>query len=109
MNREEDTIDLGRLLSIIVANKKVTGGIVAICTVLAVIVAFILPKTYTSSVMVQTGSSKSAISSGAAALAAMHLYGGRIGAELPLNCFTAGVSLLLGVPGVTLLTVLLLL
>ena len=71
MNREEDTIDLGRLLSIIVANKKVTGGIVAICTVLAVIVAFILPKTYTSSVMVQTGSSKSAISSGAAALAAM--------------------------------------
>ena len=47
--------------------------------------------------------------SGAAALAAMHLYGGRIGAELPLNCFTAGVSLLLGVPGVTLLTVLLLL
>ena len=71
MNREEDTIDLGRLLSIIVANKKVMGGIVAICTVLAVIVAFILPKTYTSSVMVQTGSSKSAISSGAAALAAM--------------------------------------
>ncbi|MBR0358795.1 MAG: chain-length determining protein [Selenomonadaceae bacterium] len=71
MNREEDTIDLGRLLSIIVANKKVTGGIVAMCTVLAVIVAFILPKTYTSSVMVQTGSSKSAISSGAAALAAM--------------------------------------
>ena len=71
MNREEDTIDLGRLLSIIVANKKVTGGIVVICTVLAVIVAFILPKTYTSSVMVQTGSSKSAISSGAVALAAM--------------------------------------
>ena len=41
MYREEDTIDLGRLLAIIVANKKVTGGIVAICTVLAVIVAFI--------------------------------------------------------------------
>lgn len=71
MNREEDTIDLGRLLSIIVANKKVTGGIVAVCTVLAIVVSLLLPKTYTSSVMVQTGSSKSAISSGAAALAAM--------------------------------------
>ena len=71
MNREEDTIDLGRLLSIIVANKKVTGGIVAVCTVLAIVISLLLPKTYTSSVMVQTGSSKSAISSGAAALAAM--------------------------------------
>ena len=71
MNREEDTIDLGRLLSIIVANKKVTGGIVVVCTVLAIVISLLLPKTYTSSVMVQTGSSKSAISSGAAALAAM--------------------------------------
>ena len=71
MNREEDTIDLGRLLSIIVANKKVTGGIVVVCTVLAIVISLLLPKTYTSSVMVQTGSSKFAISSGAAALAAM--------------------------------------
>ena len=71
MNREEDTIDLGRLLSIIVANKKMTGGIVAVCTVLAIVISLLLPKTYTSSVLVQTGSSKSAISSGAAALAAM--------------------------------------
>lgn len=45
---------------------------------------------------------------GAAALTLMHLYGGRFGVEMPLNCFTGGISLLLGVPGVTLLTVLLL-
>lgn len=71
MNREEDTIDLGRLLSVIVEKRKITGGIVVICTVLALIISLLLPKTYTSSVMVQTGGSKSAISSGAAALAAM--------------------------------------
>ena len=45
---------------------------------------------------------------GAAALTLMHLYRGRFGVEIPLNCFTGGISLLLGVPGVTLLTVLLL-
>lgn len=45
---------------------------------------------------------------GVAALTLMHLYGGRFGVEMPLNCFTGGISLLLGVPGVTLLTVLLL-
>lgn len=59
MNREEDSIDLGKMLSIMIKNKKNTGGIVAVCTVLAVIVSFVLPKTYTSRVMIQTCSSQS--------------------------------------------------
>ena len=71
MNREEDTIDLGRLLSIIVANKKVTGGIVAVCTVLAIVISLLLPKTYTSQVTVQTASGDMGMGGAAAAMAAI--------------------------------------
>ena len=51
--RQEDAIDLGRLLSIVVARKKVVVCIVAVCTAIAAIVAFILPKEYTSQATVQ--------------------------------------------------------
>ena len=51
--KQEDSIDLGRLLSIIVARKKVMVCIVAVCTAIAAIVAFILPKEYTSQATVQ--------------------------------------------------------
>lgn len=51
--KQEDIIDLGRLLSIIVAKKKVIVCIVAVCTAIAAIVAFTLPKEYTSQVTVQ--------------------------------------------------------
>lgn len=71
MKIEEGTVDLGKLFAIIMDRKKLFGGIVAGCTVVAIIVSLLLPKTYTSSVMVQVGSSKSALSAGAAALAAM--------------------------------------
>ena len=71
MNREEDTIDLGRLLSIIVANKKVTGGIVAVCTVLAIVISLLLPKTYTSQVTVQASSGDMGMGGAAAAMAAI--------------------------------------
>ena len=71
MNREEDTIDLGRLLSIIIANKKVTGGIVAVCTVLAIVISLLLPKTYTSQVTVQTASGDMGMGGAAAAMAAI--------------------------------------
>lgn len=67
----EDNIDLGKLFAIIMDRKKLFGGIVAGCTVVAIIVSLLLPKTYTSSVMVQVGSSKSALSAGATALVAM--------------------------------------
>ena len=51
--RQEDAIDLGRLLSIVVAKKKVVVCIVAVCTAIAAIVAFALPKEYTSQATVQ--------------------------------------------------------
>lgn len=37
------------------ANKKVTGGIVAGCTFIALIVSFLMPKTYTSTAMLDVG------------------------------------------------------
>ena len=51
--RQEDAIDLGRLLSIVIARKKVVISIIAVCTAIAAIVAFALPKEYTSQVTVQ--------------------------------------------------------
>lgn len=43
------------------------------------------------------------MSSGAAALLAAHFFGGAAGLYLPLNIFTAAVSLILGAPGVLIL------
>ena len=42
----EESIDLGRLMHIMMERKKITGGLVAGCTVLALGVSFILPKQY---------------------------------------------------------------
>lgn len=44
------------------------------------------------------------MASGAAALLAAHFGGGYIGLYLPLNFFTAVISLVLGVPGVLIMT-----
>ena len=51
--KQEDAIDLGRLLSIVIARKKVVISIIAVCTAIAAIVAFTLPKEYTSQATVQ--------------------------------------------------------
>ena len=51
--RQEDTIDLGRLLSIVIARKKVVVCIVAVCTAIAAMVSVTLPKEYTSQATVQ--------------------------------------------------------
>ena len=50
---QEDAIDLGRLLSIIIARKKFVISIIAVCMTIAAIVAFTLPKEYTSQTTVQ--------------------------------------------------------
>lgn len=64
---EEESIDLRRLLAIAWDRKKVTGGIIAGCTILAIIVAFLLPKQYESTTLVQTRGVSAAMSGGAAA------------------------------------------
>lgn len=50
---QEEMIDLGKLLYILWRKKKIVIGLIAVCTVLADGVTFILPKEYTSQVTIQ--------------------------------------------------------
>lgn len=76
MEREEETIDLGKLFAIIMDKKKIFGGIVAGCTLLALVISILLPKEYTSQVTVQ--SSSSGMDMGGAAMAMAALTGGNL-------------------------------
>lgn len=71
MEREEETIDLGKLFAIIMDKKKLFGGIVAGFTLLALVISLLLPKEYTSQVTVQSSSSGIDIGGAAAAMAAL--------------------------------------
>lgn len=53
---DEIEIDLGRLFGILWDRKKVTGGIIAACTLIAMIISFIIPPTFESNTLVQTNS-----------------------------------------------------
>lgn len=64
---KEESIDLGKLWQVTKAHKKVVGGIIVGCTAIATITAFVLPKQYESTTLVQT---RSASSQAAAMLAA---------------------------------------
>lgn len=80
MEREEETIDLGKLFAIIMDKKKLFGGIIAGCTLLALVISILLPKEYTSQVTVQSSSSGMDMGSAAMAMAALtggNLSGGR--------------------------------
>ena len=81
MEQNEETIDLGRLLGIIWDRKKLFGGIVAGCTLLALAISLLLPKEYTSQVTVQSSSSGMDMGGGAAmamaALTGSSLSGGK--------------------------------
>ena len=82
----EESIDLGRLMQIMLERKKVVGGIVAGCTVLAIGTAFILPKQYESTTLVQTRSAGKDIGGAAAMAAAMGInIGGSSSNASPLN------------------------
>lgn len=69
--KDNDTIDLKKLFSLMIEKKKIVLAIVVICTIIATIVAFILPKSYQSTtlVRVKSGGSSSAMA-GYAAMAA---------------------------------------
>lgn len=68
---DNDTIDLKKLFSLMLEKKMIVIAIVVICTIIATIVAFILPKSYQSTtlVRVKSGGSSSAMA-GYAAMAA---------------------------------------
>ena len=79
---DEIEIDLGRLFGILWDRKKIAGGIIATCTIIAMIISLIIPPTYESNTLVQTNkTSKLDLSSGAAGALAM--LGGISGAASP--------------------------
>ena len=77
---KEESIDLGKLWQVTKAHKKVVGGIIVGCTAIATITAFVLPKQYESTTLVQTRSASKEMGSQAAAAMAV---GG--GASSPTN------------------------
>ena len=76
MEQNEDTIDLSKLFHIMAARWKVVTTIVFACTAVAVVIAFVLPKEYESTTLVQTRNSGKIDVSGAAAAMAMFGVGG---------------------------------
>lgn len=80
---KEESIDLGKLWQVTKEHKKVVGGIIVGCTAIATITAFVLPKQYESTTLVQTrDASKSMGGQAAAAMAALGVGGG---ASSPTN------------------------
>lgn len=86
---KEESIDLGRFLRILWDRRIVVGGIVLLCTIIATIVAFVLPKQYASTTLVQMRSTGSGMGThgNAAALASMAGIdlGGSSGSASPTN------------------------
>ena len=79
MEQNEGTIDLSKLFQIMTARWKVIVTIVLTCTVVALAVAFILPKEYESTTLVQTRNAGKVDASGAAAaLAAFGVGSGSV-------------------------------
>lgn len=66
---DNDTIDLKKIFSLMLEKKKIVIAIVVLCTIIATIVAFVLPKSYQSTTLVRVKSGGSSMS-GYAAMAA---------------------------------------
>ena len=76
MDRNEDSIDLSRLYHIMCEHKPVVFCIVGVCTLVALVISFLLPKQYESTTLVQTRTAtKMDISGAASAIAALGLGG----------------------------------
>lgn len=70
INNNDSSIDLRKLFSIVGEQKKIIIPIIVICTVIAIVIAFVLPKTYQSNTLVRIKSAGSSNLSGYAAMAA---------------------------------------
>lgn len=66
---DNDIIDLKKLFSLMIEKKMIVIAIIVICTLIATIVAFVLPKSYQSTTLVRVKSGSSSMS-GYAAMAA---------------------------------------
>lgn len=69
-NNSNESIDLRNLWQIAKEKKIIIAAIVVVCTVIAVITAFVLPKQYQSTTLVRVKSSSSNVGAGYAAMAA---------------------------------------
>ena len=79
MEQNEGTIDLSKLFQIMVARWKVVATLILTCTLLALVVAFVLPKEYESTTLVQTrNAGKVDVSGAAAAMALLGVGGGSV-------------------------------
>lgn len=67
---DNDTIDLRKLFSLMIEKKKIVLAIVVICTIIATIVAFVLPKSYQSTTLVRVKSNNISSMAGYAAMTA---------------------------------------
>lgn len=67
--KDNDTIDLRKLFSLMIEKKMIVIAIIVICTIIATIVAFILPKSYQSTTLVRVKSGSSSMSGYAAMVA----------------------------------------
>ena len=70
INNNDSSIDLRKLFSVMGEQKKIIIPIIVICTVVAIVIAFVLPKSYQSNTLVRIKSSGSSNLSGYAAMAA---------------------------------------
>lgn len=70
INNNDSTIDLRKLFSIMGEQKKIIIPIIVICTIIAIVIAFVLPKTYQSNTLVRIKSASNSSMSGMAAMAA---------------------------------------
>lgn len=61
---DNDTIDLKKLFSLMIEKKKIVIAIIVVCTLIATIVAFILPKSYQSTTLVRVKSGGSSATAG---------------------------------------------
>lgn len=68
--QNNDTIDLKKLFSLMIEKKTIVIAIIVICTIIATIVAFVLPKSYQSTTLVRVKSGGSSAMAGYAAMAA---------------------------------------
>lgn len=70
INNNDSTLNLRKFFSIMGEQKKIIIPIIVICTVIAIVIAFVLPKTYQSNTLVRIKSSNNSAISGMAAMAA---------------------------------------
>lgn len=66
---DNDTIDLKKMFSLMIEKKTIVIAIIVICTIIATVVAFVLPKSYQSTTLVRVKSGGSSMSGYAAMVA----------------------------------------